>query len=119
MPDIESERNWWEVQLMAMKDPNNNLNFLLVEILKKHGSITVRNYGSMLDYFFQDIQLQSGSDYKINISDVNVLKFITLNCCSGSLLVSSLSLHVCLIQLLQHLECFATFGVEFEFMHTL
>ncbi|GAB2219059.1 hypothetical protein Drorol1_Dr00006686 [Drosera rotundifolia] len=86
MPEIESERSWWEVQLMAIKDPNNNLSFLLDEILKKHGSITVRNYGSMLDYFFQDIQLQSGSDYKISISDENVLKFITLNCCSGSLL---------------------------------
>ncbi|GAB2221957.1 hypothetical protein Droror1_Dr00013153 [Drosera rotundifolia] len=42
--------------------------------------------GIMLNYFFQDIQLQSGSDYKISISDENVLKFITLNCCSGSLL---------------------------------
>ncbi|GAB2291374.1 hypothetical protein Dimus_025632 [Dionaea muscipula] len=86
MPATSSGGSWWEVQQAVADEPHSTLGFHLDKILKKHDSIIVKNYGSVLDTWCQDLQFNGSSGYKIGISDENVLKFIVLNACSGALL---------------------------------
>jgi hypothetical protein len=81
------------VGLKLSKDGSStNLQFTigscLEKMLKKHTSITVRNYGIPPDFSCRDLGVSSVSGKKLSRLEEKLLKFITLNTCWKGTLVS-------------------------------
>ncbi|XP_048501203.1 CST complex subunit CTC1 isoform X2 [Beta vulgaris subsp. vulgaris] len=58
--------------------------YQLDRILKKHGRVSVKNYGSRHETSCQDLHLSVGPDYTIDSQDENLLKFLMFNACSST-----------------------------------
>jgi hypothetical protein len=89
---------------------NNNGNndkymvgYFLVNMLKKHHKVTVRNHGISLDITCQDLSFHSNSGKTFSILEERLLNYIVLSSCQGPTFVSSfssLSIHQLFLQTL-------------------
>ncbi|CAO2834216.1 unnamed protein product [Amaranthus hypochondriacus] len=84
IPQTESGSRWQRpkdaVSGRAFITPSHQLN----RILKKHGRVSVKNYGSIHETLCQDLHLSVGSDCTFSSQDDSALKFTMLNACSGT-----------------------------------
>ena len=93
IPQTESGSRWQRskdaVSGRAFITPSHQLN----SILKKHGRVSVKNYGSIHETLCQDLHLSVGSDCTFSSEDDSALKLTMLNACSSTFWVSSLHRH--------------------------
>ena len=81
----------WKLKGIGIDNACRTTIYHLDKLLKKHGRITVKNYGSISDSSSQDLMFSVGSNDFLSSSDENLLKFIILNACIGTFWVSSRS----------------------------
>lgn len=85
IPQAGSVSSWWKLKAAVkgrtLSSPSNQLH----RILKKHGKVRVKNYGSMHEILCQDLQLSVSTEDTFGSQDENLLKFIMLNACSSTL----------------------------------
>ncbi|XP_021726673.1 CST complex subunit CTC1 [Chenopodium quinoa] len=85
IPQAKSGSCWWRSKAASRSRVFSTPSYHIDRILKKHGRLRVKNYGSIHDASCQDIQLSDGSDCTFGGQDENLLKFIMLNACSSTL----------------------------------
>lgn len=66
----------------------HTVGYHLQKMLKKHGRIIVKNHGIAAELSCQDLTFSCDSDKLFSSSEERLLKFIILNACQGSVLVS-------------------------------
>ncbi|GLT57904.1 hypothetical protein SLA2020_308410 [Shorea laevis] len=81
LPEIALENIGCKAKPSQCNNSWSSSMYHLERILQKHGRITVRNYGSMVDSSYQDLVISASSDDVLTCSDENFLKFIMLNAC--------------------------------------
>lgn len=74
---------------MGSNKTQSRTSYHLEKMLKKNQRITVKNLGAMLDSSCLDFTFSVNSNQFFSSSDESLLKFIFLNACHGSVLVSS------------------------------
>lgn len=77
-------RNTWGMKKFEEESDHNSIIHLVGQIVKKHGFITVRNYGSVYDSTGQDLTFSVASNTCLNISDEEFLKRVILHACFGT-----------------------------------
>ncbi|KAL9247616.1 hypothetical protein vseg_021031 [Gypsophila vaccaria] len=76
--------SWWKSKDSIIAKSYSTTSFHLDEILKKHGRVIVKKFGSLHDTSSQDFHISNCSDCTFGIQDLNFLKFILFNACSST-----------------------------------
>lgn len=71
------------------RNSRHTIGYQLEKILKKHHRVTIRNHGAVPDLSCLDLTFSFDSDKVFSYSEERLLRFIVLNACHGSILVSS------------------------------
>jgi len=88
MPQVGFGSCWWRLPCVGSDKACSTPSSYLNKILKRHGRVTVKNYGSVYETSCQDLQLSVGSEFMFGSQDENMLRFIVFNACSSTNWVS-------------------------------
>ncbi|KAJ8437652.1 hypothetical protein Cgig2_028590 [Carnegiea gigantea] len=84
MPLVGFGSCWWRLPGVGSDKACSTPSSYLDKILKRHGRVTLKNYGSVYETSCQDLQLSVGSEFMFSTQDENILRFIVLNACSST-----------------------------------
>lgn len=84
MPLVGFGSCWWRLPGVGSDKACSTPSSYLDKILKRHGRVILKNYGSVYETSCQDLQLSVGSEFMFSTQDENILRFIVFNACSST-----------------------------------